>query len=91
MEAPGYLGRATGVGPYEQVLASSLDLFSVPNMDVSAENTYVAEYSPTVAITKTTTDVQFQLGTSTDFSDLSRSNILIEMHLETAAGDPLPG
>ncbi len=91
MESPGYLSRADGINGYERVLTSALDLFSVPHLDVSTENNYVSEFSPTVAITSNTTDIQVVCGTTTDYTDLSRSNILIETHLETAAGGPLPG
>ena len=91
MESPGYLQRADGINAYERVLTSALDLFSVPHLDVSTENNYVSEFSPTVAITNNTTDIQVVCGTTTDYTDLSRSNILIETHLETAAGGPLPG
>ena len=91
MESPPYLARADGINGYQRVLTSALDLFSVPHLDVSTETNYTAEFSPTVAITNNTTDIQVVCGTTTDYTDLSKSNILIETHLETAAGGPLPG
>ena len=78
--------------PYAKVLSSSLDLFSTPYLDLSSENTYTAEFSLTVPLQNNSeTDIQFQLGTSTDFTDLSRSNIIIETHIETADGERIPG
>lgn len=89
MEAPGNLSRADGIQPYSNVLASSLDLWSVPNLDISAEDTYVAEFSPNVPVGDGSSDIHFSCGSSTDFTDLSRSNILIETHLEMADGTDL--
>ena len=90
MEAPGNLGRADGIAPYSNVLTSSLDLFSLPHMDVSTEDVYVSEFSPNVPVRDGGTDINFSCGSSTDFTDLSRSNILIESHLEQLDGQPLP-
>ena len=88
---PGILGRAEGVDPYQKVLTASLDLFSTPYMDLTADNCYTAEYSPTVPIGQNNSDdISFELSMSTDYTDLSRSNIMIETHIETEAGGQLP-
>ncbi len=46
------------------LITASLDLFSTPYMDLTAENCYTAEYSPTVPLSDNNSDdIVFELST----------------------------
>ena len=90
MESPAYLRRADGINPYKPCITNSLDLFSLPLLDMSTQNNYIAPYSPSQPIVSTTTEIRFNLGTSTDFTNLGASNIYVELHLVDENGGALP-
>ena len=90
MESPAYINRADGISPYAPCISNNLDLFTLPLMDMSTENNYMAPFSPSQAITATSSEIHFNLGTSTDFTNFSASNIYVELHLTTETGAALP-
>ena len=90
MESPAYLRRADGINPYEEVITNCLDYYTSPNMDVSIQNHYITNVAPNHPIVESSSEISFSLGSSTDYTNLNRTNIYVELHLVDEDGNPIP-
>ena len=71
-------------------MASHFNLFESPNYEISTQNSYTVQINPSVALTPTQTEIDFVIGQSTDFTNLSATNMYIEIYLSQADGTALP-
>ena len=63
----------------------------MPEIEVASQNVYTAEYQPSVPIINgATNSVTFNIGSSVDFTLLSRINLYMEVYLSKTDGAPMP-
>ena len=63
----------------------------MPELEVASQNVYTAEYQPSVPIINgATNSITFNIGSSVDFTLLSRINLYMEVYLSKADGSPMP-
>ena len=91
MNNPPTINRAPGVNPYTECVNASIgELFDPPFVETAIDRVYRDIISPSVQIVPSSTEINFNVLPSEDYTSLRDTLIFIKLKLTTLAGGPLP-